>query len=444
MRFLLKTLLVTCGIAAAVLLWWRPAAELISMEPVDWAVEYEKQHTPAEHMWGAMDFAQEITRSSAPHQPLTEFIHARAKDSMLRVEGDEWEEWYARHFEDQRGPEWTHAYLSSDDPDMKNVKDWQGYMEIRGDGAIHHLHYIRLDAGDMNRPDIPHGLRFPQRTQALVVLAVTLFFWAVNRFRQEAQDLVGKSSAGKGCKVFVAVLVVGIALIILPFLYYNGQEGMPSIFIGGIVLIAGGIGLIMFGLQTATLGNMIRGKDLLAHWNYHPEEWRQFTELTFSTEKSEKRGLLVFVSAIILVIGGGFWLIVRDEAAAWVFLFLLGLIVLLWLIVLIVPRLAYRRNLKGPGEVYVGASGIYLNGSVHTWNLIGSRFESVEFVSEPIPVLGFVYSYLMAAGRFLFLFRQYATVPVPVPKGREEEAKKIVDYFENRKKQENHFEEEYK
>ena len=242
---------------------------------------------------------------------------------------------------------------------------------------------------------------------------------------------MGGSSAGAGCKVFTSILVGGIALVVLPFLYFGGEDGMPALFIGFFVVIAGIIGMAMFGFQASSVSKMMRGKGLFAHWTYDPEEWRRYTELAFRADQSGKRGLLVLVSLIILVVGGGFWLMVRDEAAAWVFLFLLGLIALLWLIVLLVPRLAYRRNLKGPGDVYIGTSGIYLNGSVHSWNLPGSRFESVKYVAEPMPALVFVYSYLMSAGRSMFLFRQHAAVPVPVPKGRESEARMIAGRFEN-------------
>jgi hypothetical protein len=116
----------------------------------------------------------------------------------------------------------------------------------------------------------------------------------------------------------------------------------------------------------------------------------------------------------------------RDDAAAWVFLVLLGLIVLLWMVAVLVPKLTYRRNIKGSGEVYLGSSGIHLNGSVHTWRLLGSRFESAQYRADPFPLLAVLYSYLMVAGRSLYFFRQYFAVSVPVPAGKEDDAKNIA------------------
>jgi len=79
--------------------------------------------------------------------------------------------------------------------------------------------------------------------------------------------------------------------------------------------------------------------------------------------------------------------------------------------------------------VFLGSSGKYINGAVHTWNLIGSRFESASKIEKPLPMLEIVYSYLMVAGRSLYFFRQYATVRVPIPEGKAAEATAIVKHY---------------
>jgi hypothetical protein len=107
----------------------------------------------------------------------------------------------------------------------------------------------------------------------------------------------------------------------------------------------------------------------------------------------------------------------------------MGLTALLWAVAWIVPRLTRRRHLKNAGEIYIGKSGISVNGAVHTWNIPGSRLESVAFTEKPLPLLTFVYSYPMVAGRFLYVFRQAASVRVPVPRGRETEALELTEQF---------------
>ena len=432
MRFLGNTFLICCGIFAALLFWWRPAPELISVKPMDWGREYEKQHTPAQHLWGAMEMAREWIRSDAPHQPLTEFIALKTRGRLIREDNNVWQVWYERYFQKEPSSPEHRVYFSPLDPPVDTLKEAQGYLELRGKDVIHSLYYNRLKATEVDREDIPKSLRYPYRILAAILLGATLLFWGTDRFRKKAPDLAAESSAGTGCKVFMAGLSMGMALLTLPFLYYKGDGGFPAFFLGVFAVLMGVIGLLFFGVQVLTVRKMINGKDQFAHWTYEPEAWDRFTQWEFTTEKEEKRGLFLFISAIIVAVGLGFWMLMRDKASFWVFLFLLGLVVLLWLAAVAAPRLTYRRLKKGPGEVYMGSSGIYVNGTVHTWNLIGSRFESVEIVQKPFPMLVFVYSYLMAAGRSLFFFRQYASVRVPIPEGMEGKAREIANHYQKK------------
>ena len=289
--------------------------------------------------------------------------------------------------------------------------------------------YNRLEARELDRYDIPNSLRYPYRNFAIIMFCGALLFWGVSRVRKRVLDLPAASSAGTGCRGFLVGMCIGVALTLLPFLYYNGEAGIPAFFLGVVSMLAGAIGLVFFGLQVSMVRKMIGGKDQLAHWTYDPSKWKRFIDWHLNEEKEAKWGLFVFITIIIAVVGVGFWLAMRDTASLWVLFFLLGLIVLLWLVAIVAPRLTYRRLKKGSGQVYLGKSGIYLNGVVHTWSLIGSRLESVELIQKPFPMLVFVYSYLMMAGRSLFFFRQYASVHVPVPDGKEAEASKVVNSY---------------
>lgn len=429
MGFLARSLLVTSGILAAMLLWWRPPTALLSVRPLDWAVLYERQHTPTRHLWGAMEMAREMIRANAPHLPLTEFIEETTRGRIVRGDNDRWRRWYGRHFASSHPPDGESLYFSPAEAPLADLAGEQGYVAVKTDGHIHFLDYRRIDAADLAGKVIPAELRYPQRRQALMVLVAALAFWGITRFRAKAANPMAVSTTAMGCRATGAIFAAGVALMALPFVYHYPEEGAPFFFIGSFVFLCGAIGLALFGWQMRTLGRILGGKDQLACWTYDPEEWKRFVAWEFTEETSEKRGLLMLVSAIILVVGGGFWLVIRDAAAAWVFVFLIGLAALLWAVAWIVPRLTRRRNLKALGEVYIGRSGIYMNGAVHTWNLPGSRFESAAFIEKPFPLLVFVYSYLMVAGRALYVFRQAATVRVPVPRGREVEAAELAGKF---------------
>ena len=429
MRFLIPSLLLSTGLVLAGLFWWRPAPEVLVITPINWAEAYEKQHTPSTPLFGgAMEYARALKRSSQKHQPLTEFIRSSLGTDVVRLNDRSWLIWYEDFFGTNKVSESTPSYFNPDDISAVKSTTDNGYLEIQAEHSIHHLRYSRLETSDLHRADsIPWSVEFPYRCQAMILLAAILIFLVYRRFRPAPSDPMGHSSAGKGCQVFCFILIIGLALSALPFLYYGGEAGFAALFVGGFIVLAGITGLTLFGIQAKTLHQIIDGRDLLAHWTYTLEAWQQFAATELERQRSLRLGLLAFISLIILVVGGGFALAMADDAGLWVFYFLLALIGLLWGIAVIPPWLTYRRNMKGPGEVWIGSKGLSINGTVHTWNLPGSRFESVEYIPGRLPVLNLVYSYLMMAGRSLYFFRQKASVHVPVPEGREEEAKRMED-----------------
>ena len=431
MRFLITPFLVYIGISVSLLFWWRPAPELLSVKTVDWAMEYEKEHTPApdKHLWGAMEMAREFIRSSAPHHPLTEFIEIKTRDQLIRGNSHIWQKWYEDNFTKKLTPADNHSYFSPDNPPLDLLKKLNGYIEIRIKNTIRFLSYNRLDTRDMEKRDIPTSLKYPLRSAAITLFLSTMTIWGIKRTRKKKYDRVSGCTAGTGCRFFLGVLTTGLALLALPFFYYDGEGGFWALFIGILVFVVGMVGLAFFGVQIAAVRRMMNGEDCLAHWTYTPLEWGTFVKLEMEAQSEAKWGLLGFISIIIVVVGAGFWLVMQDTASLWVFLFLLGLIVLLWAVVLLTQKLAGKRLKQTPGEVFLGASSVYVNGMVHSWNLIGSRFESIKKINDPFPMLEIVYSYLMVTGNTLYFFRQYATVRVPIPEKKETEATAIIQRY---------------
>ena len=288
MRFLISTFLIVGGLFAAVLFWWRPAPELLALEPVDWAEEYEAQHTPGSPYSGAIGMAREIIRTSQTHKPLTEFIAEQTGERLSRVEGGRWQAWADRHFSDGSERDAAPAYLGRGDPLGTGLSGEYGYVELRRDNGIDFFQYQRLSAEDLSGREIPAGLRFPYRKTALALFGATLIFFLVNHFRKSGDHRLGRSSAGRGCKVFIAIGAAGAALVVLPFLYGWINASPPFVFVGGFVVICGIIGLAMFGWQAVTVSNLLNGKGLLAHWTYTPQEWQAFTEWAFTESIGER------------------------------------------------------------------------------------------------------------------------------------------------------------
>ena len=120
----------------------------------------------------------------------------------------------------------------------------------------------------------------------------------------------------------------------------------------------------------------------------------------------------------------------RDKAAGIVFLVLLGIIVLLAFVAAIVPWLTYRRNRKQSGDIYIGTNCLYLNGAIHTWSFAMARLKNVKLLSKPLPLIKITYTYWTSTGRYFFFYRQATTLRVPIPEGKRDDAKLVVDKLE--------------
>jgi hypothetical protein len=435
MAFLIRPLVLVGTLFMAAMLWWRPAPFLLEMNAVNWAVEYEKRYAPKEDqthfslagsLLNGMNLAENLKPSPQPYLPLTEFIHLRSHESLVPAQSEGWRTWYAAHFPKNGNKENPLVYADLNQPPVSQLNREQGYIEISGNGNIDHIHFRRLAADDFFGKNIPAGLRYPYRKQALIFLFAALAIMAWGRLRRQPLQYIGDSSAGKGCKATASILAAGIALGGMPFFLRIPDQSPPFVFLGVFVSLCGAIGLILYAIQAARLNAMICGRDRLVHWTYERFEWQQFVDWEFQRQKSMNTGQLILISGVILVIGAVLLLVERSQAAMMVFLFLAGLILFIWFGVFLLSRSSYHRYQTRGGEVYIGTSGLYINGAVHTWKFPGSRLEAVKIVDQPFDMLRFSYSYLVVAGRSLFTFRQLADVYVPVPKGKEEEAGHIA------------------
>jgi hypothetical protein len=220
---------------------------------------------------------------------------------------------------------------------------------------------------------------------------------------------------------------VGVGLVVMPFYYGWYNDFPPFVFVGGFIIVCGLIGFTMFGWLAVVVGRLLSGSQVIVHWTYDHTEWQRYVAWAYGEDVREKRQLFLLVAGITLLIGGAFWLLMRDRAAALVFCFLVSLLLFIWLLITVLPWLTRRRDQRQPGEIVAGKNVIYHNGSVHCWTFPGSRLEGVVRVEQPFPMVQIRYSYLMMAGRTLYFFRNHVTVSLPVPAGCEEEAARLVE-----------------
>ncbi len=427
MALMLRQVLATALVAAAVMAWWFPAPLLVRAELVDWGRRYEARHAPPETVLGAMAMARAFLHSLAAPVPIAEFIASETAGLTLEASDPAWDAVFEDLAAAQAADRPAVRYAAPSLTPFASLGEAHRYVQRQGPGGIRHLEVRFVPAADFAAQRIPPEAAFPLRAYRPLLAAVIAGALLLAFFGGPRAGRVEGSSAGRGLRWSAVLAVVFSAAALWPFVYRTVGSGFSfaSILLGGLALSGALAGVWLFGRQAAILKRMLAG-DHLARFTCAAEEWARFVRWNFEQEASEKKALWRVVSAIGLVVGLGFMALMRDEASVWVFGFLMGLMAFLWLLAAGLPRLAWRRHLRGAGEVCVARDGIYLNGSVHTWNGWGSRLDGVEYKRRPLPHLEFVYSYLMVAGRALYFFRQYVVVRVPVPAGQETEAQRVV------------------
>ena len=219
------------------------------------------------------------------------------------------------------------------------------------------------------------------------------------------------------------IVVLGIIMIFLPGI--AGMDafkgGLALSFFGGFVVIVGVIAVIMFARLARLFDSILKKENILAHWTYSPDEWKQYTEEEHKEDKADKRSLFLLVAAISIVVGSILWVIYPDDLLLDICT-ILGIIAVIGLAAYLSQLSAYRRNEKHLGEVYIAKDGAYLNRQLHIWKGLSTRLVDATYEggSYSLPKVKIQYSSQNLATR------NYHTARIPVPHGQEKIAQRIV------------------
>lgn len=427
MSLFLRQVLGTGVIVAVILAWWFPAPLLLRSELVDWGRLHEARYAESGSGLGVMGMGRAYIRSVTEPKPLNRFIESMTAGQLSVGTDPAWSP-VLDSLETAFIPGGKAVrYVNPDLAPYASLPPTGRYLRWQDERGIRYLEYQFVPSVDFEDHAIPEDVRFPLRASWLFLASCGLGAMVVGFVVPGRPGLVERSSAGKGLRWSAVFFLLCGGIVIWPFVYQSLGFGFSfaSILVGGLFMVGGLVGMWLFGRQTVMLRRMIRGEHL-AHFTYNPQEWARFVQWNFGEEASEKKALWWVIFAISLLIGLVFMALMRDEASVWVFGVLMALMVVLRLLAVGLPRLTLRHHLARPGEVYLGEGGLFLNGTVHTWTGLGARLDRAVFESAPLPHLRLVYSYLMMAGRSLYFFRNFVTVRVPVPAGREDEGKALM------------------
>ena len=179
---------------------------------------------------------------------------------------------------------------------------------------------------------------------------------------------------------------------------------------------------IMYQGRARALDGILNGEKQLAHWKYGPAEWQSFAEKEYAREKTDKRNLFLLVAAICLVVGVVFT-ISHPDGGLVVLGVLGGLLVIIAIVAITTTRYDYWMNKKYLGEAFITPDGVYLNRQLHLFRGWGASLDGVYY-NEEEKFLAFQYSTPNRNGRSDYTLR------VPVPAGKEQEARQVLSSFQ--------------
>jgi hypothetical protein len=213
--------------------------------------------------------------------------------------------------------------------------------------------------------------------------------------------------------------------IIAPFIFDMDcmKGGCAIAFICFFLTIIGLIVAILYQRRASALDKILYGKDLLARWTYSAEEWKKYSEDEYKRERGEKQALFIIVAVIAAVAGVIFVIVDRGKAGLIVLACMGGLIALIAFVAYFTPWYTRWQNLKYPGEVLIAPNGAYFSRQLHLWDQFGARLVKVELHDKKQQYIEFTYEAPTRTGM------QEYNARVPVPQGKEAEARALVEKF---------------
>lgn len=220
------------------------------------------------------------------------------------------------------------------------------------------------------------------------------------------------------------VIIIAVLMIAGAFITgYSGLNGMDGgyalIVIFGFLALSAVVKAIVYIPRAREFNRLIRNLNPLAHWTYTDQEWNDFIKEDLKEMIAVNKATLRLVIIISIVVCALLLLVYRDNVFI---LIIAGIILLLTIVAFLAPRIRSNSLKKGIHEAFIGNTSAFVGGAFQTWTQSGAHLTAVDIYTESaIPVLHIIFEFptLQAS--------QQEIIRIPVPSGKMEEARKIVN-----------------
>jgi len=215
----------------------------------------------------------------------------------------------------------------------------------------------------------------------------------------------------------ILALVFLIGIFVPSFIGMDGfHGGFALATFSGFLMMVFTISAFVFGAVARQQDKLFAGQNLLVHWTYTADEWRQYYADESTEDRKTKTWLFYIVAFWEVVFGIGFP-IYDPKDGIFVSYMMLGLIILIGFVAWLSIRITRHKLEKHGGEAWISTTGAYIAGQMHSWTIVGGSLIDVSCLTGEkqsqirIDYMGGNTEY---------------SVHIPVPAGREDEAKIIT------------------
>lgn len=195
-------------------------------------------------------------------------------------------------------------------------------------------------------------------------------------------------------------------------------------FTAGFMVIMSLVVIFIYRSRARQLDKILKGEGRIAVWRYSQDEWLHFIAADFEDEKKSKKTLFFVVAVISIIVGIIMTIVLEDPMA---FLIAAGIIPIVAVPAFWVPHARFNKLKNSEPKALIAEKGVIVGKMFHLWVNLGASLDEVIINSGEEPdMIEFTYSMPTRTGR------QVEVARVPVPKGKTDEAVKVVAYFNSR------------
>jgi hypothetical protein len=181
--------------------------------------------------------------------------------------------------------------------------------------------------------------------------------------------------------------------------------------------------------EAKTIAALRAGEGVLAHWTYTADEWQHYA----AHEQARAKKYFIIIASILTIVllvpltslvlstPRGAMERTVPEAFLVVFVPIAFAVALVW-VVTVVPARGLSRTPWG--EAYISADGALLRDRYYSWSYMLASLQSVRLEEGDPSLIEFTWRQPGYRGS------QTHSVRVPVPRGREDEARKLISKFD--------------